>query len=235
MGHRHHRKGCGSCGGNGCGGCGWGGGGGLWPAAALAQQQLVAAAAPWGVPPYGGIPYGGMQPAMADVAAANGMIVQTPVTSMQGYPSFGQAPMAPYTTPAQVLATYGQMSAQAGFPIIPLAMPFGFKSKKIRKKKTRTVVLHTDTVITGDVVYLHIPYRVAKHFDICSLRIGRHYLIGTGSKYGASADLYSVPGGVAIPLPGGILLPGQSVYLKVRNHDCKRSHTFRADLVGAAL
>ena len=212
MGHRHH----GSCGGRGCGGCGWGGG---WGGAGLVP-----------VPAYGGVnpqTYG-----MTDVMAANGMVVQTPVTA--GYPSFGQAPLAAYTAPAQVLAQYTAMSAQAGFPVVPVIAPTAFKPKKIRKKKTRTVVLHSESIITGDVVYLFIPCRTAKHFDIRSLRIGRHYLIST-ARHGVSAELYSVPGGVAIPLPGGIFLPGQPVCLKVKNHDCKHSHWFRASLIGATL
>ena len=228
MGRRHHHKGCGSCGSNscgGCGGCGLGGGGiqSVMAQFALAQQAALAQQyAP--------------STAMMPVATPFGTVDMVPSTtvSTMGYPSFGQGPLAPYTGPAQVLAQYAQMSAQAGFPVVPMAMPMGFKSRKIRKRKTREVCLRPETVITGDVVYLHIPCRVAKHFDICSLRIGRHYLIGTGGHDGVDAELYSVPGGVAIPLPGGILLPGQEVCLKVKNRDC-HSHWFRASLTGAAL
>ena len=219
MGRRHHHKGCGSCGGRGCGGCG--GGGELPPWLAM---QMLAAQAAQGLPP------------MTDVMTANGL-VQVPTTSAMGYPRFGQAaPVSAYVGPAQILGQYAAMSAAAGFPITPRVMSYGFKAKKVRKHKTRELVLHPEAIITGNAVSLFISCRTAKHFDICSLRIGGHYLIDTGSRHGdgVSAERYSVPGGVAIPLPGGLLLPGQRVCLTVKNHD-SHSHWFRASFEGVTI
>ena len=170
--------------------------------------------------------YGGLAPIQADVMTPAGMV------STMGYGTrFGQGPMGMPVGQA-IAAQYMQVRAASGLPAATIVSPLGFGSKRVRRHKRKDITLHIDSILTGPAIALHIPCRVAKHFDVCSLRIGQYYLIGTGGCECVDAELYSLPGGVAIPLPGGVLLPGQRICLTVKNRS-RSSHTFRASILAA--
>ena len=219
MGHRHRRK-CGDCGS--CGVCvpGWGGGwGGGWgPGPVRFGQDAV-------VP-------------VMDVMAANGQVLATaPMAGPYGAMApYAAAPLAaPVSYNQARMAQYTALRSATGLPVGVIPAPLGFRPKKVRKKKTREVVAHIDTFFTGSGG-IFIPRRVAKHFDICSLRVGQIYLFG--GRDPVPAEIFSNGGdcGVGpliIPLPG--VGPGQRICLTVKNRDCKHSHTFRAAIRGMAL
>lgn len=185
------------------------------------------------MPGYGPVPAGlrfgqdVMAPAM-DVMSANGQILATA--------PYGGAPlMAPPPAPTynQILMTqYAAMRSAAGFPVSAMVSPLGFKAKKVRKKKTRTVVARPETFYSGKAIF--IPKCVAKHFDICSLRVGQIYVFA--GKDPVPAEMFAgseCNGGYVIPLPP--VGPNQHIYLTVKNRDCKHSHWFRAGIQGLAL
>ena len=220
MGHRHHRKhrGCGGCGS--CGVCipGGGWGPGYGPGLRFGQEAVV--------------------PAM-DVMAANGQVLATaplagPYGAMAPYAAMPLA--APGVSYNQArMAQYAALRSAAGLPVGVIAAPLGFRAKKVRRKKTRTIKAHLDTFFTGDGG-IYIPHRVAKHFDICSLRVGQIYLFG--GRDPVPAEIFSDRGAcgegpLVIPLPG--VGPGQCIYLTVKNRDCKHSHWFRAAIRGKSL
>ena len=229
MGHHHRRdRGCG-CERRGCfGGCGFGGGGGFPLALAAgygggygprfgADPVVVAPAAlPYGAP-YGGMmaaaPYGGMPPMAMQVASPAPMMAPPQV-------SFNQAIMGQYIAARNA----------SGFPVMPIVGPLGFKSKKIRKHATRTVVARPESFYSPKTIF--IPREVAKHFEICEIRVGQICVLG--GRDAISAEMYSNQGlgPAVIQLPP--MIPGQHVYLKVRNHS-RRSHWFRGSLNGIVL
>lgn len=165
------------------------------------------------------------------------------------YPVYAPQPLvyaapqypAPYAQPyaAPYAQAYGSPHAAAG-PVFGndsslagpegVVTPLGFKPRRIRKHKTRTVIARPQIPFQPSVLY--IPRDVAKHFEICSIRVGQALILG--SRDPIPAELYSNEGfGPArIQLP--MLIPGQHVYLTVRNHT-RDSHTFRAALNGLSL
>ena len=217
MGHRHHRKHRG-CGRGSCEICipgvpvpaGFAGPAGFVPGLRFGQDVMTTA----------------VVPAM-DVLAANGQILAT--APLGGAPLM--APPAP--TYNQLLMTqYAAMRSAAGFPVSAIVSPLGFKAKKVRKKKTRTVVARPETFFTGKGIF--ISKCVAKHFDICALRVGQIYVMG--GKDPVPAEMFTgseCGGGYVISLPP--VGPGQNIYLTVKNRDCKHSHWFRAGIQGLAL
>jgi len=157
------------------------------------------------------------------------------------YPLYAPQPLvyaAPPVYAAQVLQPYapqytapvlvGNDSSLAGPDGI--IAPLGFRPRKIRKHKTRTVIARPQVPYQPSVLY--IPRHVAKNFEICSIRVGQALILG--SRDPIPAEMYSNVGvgPAAIQLPP--LLPGQHVYLTVRNHT-RHSHTFRAALNGLSL
>lgn len=178
------------------------------------------------------------------------------------YPVYAPQPLvyaAPPPPPVQVLAPqyagpyapYGNPYAPYGNPYAPYAgpqqtvlvgqdplvgpdgiiTPLGFKPRKIRKCKTRTVIARPQIPYQPSVLF--IPRDVAKHFDICSIRVGQVLILG--SRDPIPAEMYSANSGrgpAAIQLPP--LLPGQHVYLTVRNHS-SHDKTFRAGLNGLSF
>lgn len=105
----------------------------------------------------------------------------------------------------------------------------GFRKRKIRGRKTRTVIARPDVTIFQPLT-LFIPHYTAKHFDIREIRVGnKSYL---ASRHGVPAERYECNGGVAIQLPP--LLAGQPAFLKVKNRSGS-SHTFRASFTGLAV
>ena len=214
MGHRHHRK-------HGCRdrhceicipGLAVPGMASPFIAQAMAAQGLVAPA---------------FAPQTVDVLAANGTLLNP-----QLRPLAAASLLAPQPTLAQVqMAQYATLRSAAGFPVSTIVAPVGFKAKKIRKRKTRTIVARPDTFFSGKAIF--ISKCVAKHFDICSLRVGQFYVFG--GKDPVPAEMFSndgCGGSAVISLPA--VAPGQHIYLTVRNHDC-HSHWFRAAINGLAL
>ena len=220
MGRRHHRKhrDCGGCGS--CGECRgpWGG---------------------WGPGHGSGLRFGqdAVVPAM-DVMSANGQVLATaPMAGPYGAMApYAAAPLAAGPSYNQVrMAQYAAIRSAAGLPVGVIAAPLGFHAKKVRRKKTRVIKAHLDTFFTGDGG-IRISHRVAKHFDICSLRVGQIYLFG--GRDPVDAEIFTNQGAcgdgpLIIPLPG--VGPGQCIYLTVKNRDCKHSHWFRATILGKAL
>ena len=225
MGHRHHRKhrGCGR------GSC----------------EICIPGVPAYAVPGYGP-PAGFAGPAVVpgmpvavDVMAPNGQILatapygQVPLVQSSAL-RFGQDVMAPALPPTynQLLMTqYAAMRSAAGFPVSAIVSPLGFKAKKVRKKKTRTVVARPETFFTGKGIF--ISKCVAKHFDICALRVGQIYVMG--GKDPVPAEMFTgseCGGGYVISLPP--VGPGQHIYLTVKNRD-NHSHWFRAGIQGLAL
>ena len=138
------------------------------------------------------------------------------------------APYAPQYANGQTTVLVGQDSSLAG-PNGIIA-PLGFKPRKIRKCKTRTVIARPEVPYQPSVLY--IPRDVAKHFDICSIRVGQALILGSRDPIPAEMYTNQGMGPAAIQLPP--LLPGQHVYLTVRNHS-HHSEWFRAALNGISL
>jgi hypothetical protein len=160
------------------------------------------------------------------------------------YPVYAQQPLV-YAAPAPQPLVYAAPSLPqyAAAPVMVVGAdsslagpagvitPLGFKTRKIRKHKTRTVIARPQVPYQPSVLY--IPREVAKHFEICSVRVGQVLILG--SRDPIPAEMYSnegCGGPAMIQLPP--LIPGQHVYLTVRNHS-SRSHHFRAALNGISL
>lgn len=175
----------------------------------------------------------GLTPAFApttvDVLSANGQLLNPQLRPLMANQS---AMLAAPPTFAQVqMAQYASLRSAAGFPVSAIVVPLGFKRKKIRKHKTRTVVARPDTFFTGKVI--SIPRCVAKHFDICSLRVGQFYVFGGRDPIPAerfSNDDCNGPIVISLPAVG----PNQHIRLTVKNRD-NHSHWFRASIDGIAL
>ena len=163
------------------------------------------------------------------VAAANGLAngqVVTVQTSGPGPYGFGYGGFVQ----AQ-LEQYAALKSAAGFPIATVIAPIGFKSKKIRRHKTRTVVARPNTFFKGKGG-IFIPRSVAKHFEICEIKVGGVCIPGFGC--GVPAEIYSnqgCTGPLFIELP--LIGPGQSIRMRVRNHS-NRTRRFRAAVQGVA-
>ena len=234
--HGHHGHHHGHGGGCGWGGCGWGWGGWGWGGYGLP----LLAAAPAYAPGYAAAPmlrvgadpaFGGTSPAAMMPASAAAMTVAQPVAPQmvpQVLPP--AAPVqVPLVTPAQaLLAGYIQAKNAAGFPTGTAIAPLGFRSKKIRKHKRRTVVARPETVYSPRTIL--IPRHVARHFEICSIRVGTSYVFG--SRDGIPAEFYANEGlgPMVIQLPPNVI-PGQHIYMTVKNRSGKSRH-FRAALNG---
>ena len=131
----------------------------------------------------------------------------------------------PASAPVMVVGADSSLAGPAG-----VITPLGFKPRKIRKHKTRTVIARPQVPFQPSTLY--IPREVAKHFEICSVRVGQVLVLG--SRDPIPAEMYSNEGSgpAAIQLPP--LIPGQHVYLTVRNHS-SHSHRYRAALNGISL
>ena len=112
----------------------------------------------------------------------------------------------------------------------PLLLPVGFGPRRIRGHKRRTVIARPEVLY--EAKELLIPYDVAKHFDICSIRAGFTYL----PMRNVPAELYAIRrcggGGLLVSLPP--VLSDQRIYLTVKNRSSD-SHRFRAALNGIAF
>lgn len=233
MGHSHRDRGCG-CGGGGCGLCGLGAFGlGLGLGYPGYGGYPAAAALPaYGVPGYGApqtvmTPQGQVMmpmPAapMAPVAAAPVVATSGPGLAAQLYgPNFATAAMAQYVA----------LRSQAGYPVATLPLPLGFRSKKVHRHQSACVKACPETFFSGKGIF--IPHRVAKHFEIRSIRVGFTYL----PMRNVPAELFStdrcgVGPGAWIPLPP--VMPNQKIILKVKNISGS-SHRFRGAILGTAL
>jgi len=205
----HHHRGCGGCGRCGlCYGFGYGYPYGVLPAA-LAAPALPAAF----YPQFGADPAAAMVPAAAAPMMA---------------PGGGQ----PLSRLPQVMAALQAARANAGgVSLQPAGVgPIGFRPKKVRKHHRRTVVVRPQVFFQPMAIF--IPRRVARHFDICSIKVGQYCVFG--SRDSVPAEMYANEGlGPAIiRLPP--LMPGQHVYITVKNHD-HHSHYFRGALNGIDL
>lgn len=129
--------------------------------------------------------------------------------------------------PSSNATFFGQDLANPG--AAGVLMDLGFRKRKIRGHKTRTVIARPDVTIFQPLT-LFIPHDTAKHFDIREIRVGnKSYL---ASRHGVPAERYECNGGVAIQLPP--LLAGQPAFLKVKNRSGS-SHTIRASFTGLAV
>ena len=107
----------------------------------------------------------------------------------------------------------------------------GFKPRKIRGHKTRTVVARPD--VPFQATSLFISHDVAKHFDIVEMRVGNIALLA--SRDPVPAEMYAshgCNGGALIQFPP--LLPGQHIFLKLKNRSGS-SRRFRGGLNGVAI
>lgn len=129
-----------------------------------------------------------------------------------------------------IMGQYIAARNASGFPVTPIVGPLGFKPKKIRKHSTRTVVARPESFYSPKAIY--IPRHVARYFEICEIRVGQICVLG--GRDPIPAELYTNEGlgPAVIQLPP--MIPGQHVYLKVRNHT-HRSHWFRGSLNGIEL
>ena len=125
---------------------------------------------------------------------------------------------------------YGGTSLAVEAPV-GVVGPLGFKSRRIREGKTRTVYARTETA-AFQPQSLFIPRRVARHFEIREISVGGICLLGGSSCAGIPAELYSnegCAGPAFIQLPP--IIPGMAVRLRVKNIS-DDSHRFRAALNG---
>ena len=108
----------------------------------------------------------------------------------------------------------------------------GFKPRKIRGHKKRTVVARPTVVFQA--TDLRIPRHVAKHFDIYEIRVGNLSLMA--SRDPIPAEMYSSDGcgfpSMSTDFPP--VVPGQHIFLTVKNRSGS-SHRFRAGFAGRAL
>lgn len=236
MGHSHRDRGCG-CGGGGCGLCGLGafGLGGLgypgygFPAAAALPAYGGYPAPAYGAPPQMVMTPQGqvMMPAQAAPMAPIAPAAPVVATSGPGLAALAYGPN--FATAA--MAQYVALRSQAGYPVAALPLPLGFRSKKVHRHQSACVKACPETFFSGKGIF--IPHRVAKHFDICSIRVGLSYL----PMRNVPAELFStdrcgVGPGAWIPLPP--VMPGQKIVLKVKNRSGS-SHRFRGAILGTAL
>jgi len=111
-----------------------------------------------------------------------------------------------------------------------LISPLGFRSRRIRKHKTRTVVARTQ--VPYQPMTLFIPREVSKHFEICGVKVGQYELLA--SRDPIPAELYANEGAGPALIRIPPVLPGQYIFLKVHNHS-GHTHRFRASLNGLAF
>lgn len=155
-------------------------------------------------------------------------------TAQYVLPSPAAAPICPpcpaplYTAPATNIVTSGPGGLLDG----GFGTALGFKPRKIRGHKKRTVVARPEVIFQA--TELRIPHDVAKHFDIYEIRIGNLSLLA--SRDPIPAELFSNEG-CGFPLMTTDfppVVPGQHIFLKVKNRSGS-SHRFRAGFVGRAL
>ena len=172
-----------------------------------------------------GLPY----PYAAYPYAANSLLLGAPAVS----------PLTPYYRQGLPLVPQyggiyvGQEAAVVPAPVAPVGVvgPLGFKSRRIREGKTRTVYARTETA-AFQPQSLFIPRRVARHFEIREISVGGICLLGGSSCAGIPAELYSnegCAGPAFLQLPP--IIPGMAVRLRVKNIS-DDSHRFRAALNG---
>lgn len=113
------------------------------------------------------------------------------------------------------------------FPVCAVPSLLGFKAKKIRKHKIKTVVAHTDTFYSSKGIF--IPQHVARHFTIREIYVGNVCVYKEHEGFPAELLLEET---VFIALP--IVGPNQQIRMKVHNHSC-RAHWFRAAIEGVAF
>ena len=109
--------------------------------------------------------------------------------------------------------------------------PLGIHRKKVKKHHTTTVVACPQVLYK--VNQLMIPSHVARHFEIKSIRVGlQEFLV---SRAGIPADVFSNKSFTpfVINLPGPIL-PGQRIYIRVKNTS-RHKKWFRGAFDGLAL
>ena len=148
-----------------------------------------------------------------------------------------EGPGGPWLVPSSVPFALANPSSNATFfgqagPAIapvPVLLPLGFKPRKIRGHKKRTIIARSDVAIYQPLA-LFIPHDTAKHFDILEIRAGSKIFLT--SRHGVPAEMYECNGGVEIQLPP--LLAGQPAFLKVKNRSGS-SHKFRASFTGLAI
>ena len=113
-----------------------------------------------------------------------------------------------------------------------LGTALGFKPRKIRGHKKRTVCARPEVIFQA--TDLRIPRDVAKHFDIYEIRVGNLSLMA--SRDPIPAEMYSNEG-CGFPLMSTDfppVVPGQHIFLTVKNRSGS-SHRFRAGFTGRAL
>lgn len=173
----------------------------------LQQQQPALLATPVAAPQY--LAQSSAQPLMQPQFVVPGQMV------------------GPNVYASTALATPGAVCRPA--PTFVVA-PLGFRSRKVGGHMTRRIIARS-----REGAYqpsgLFIPHHVARHFSIKSIRVsggGGNLLSRRGS---VPAEFFSRENcdGMMIQLP--VLLPGQRVVIRVRNHTGS-SHNFRAALTG---
>jgi len=143
----------------------------------------------------------------------------------------GPGSYGPYGGPTTNIATMAQVVALRGGGMCQNICPLGVRAKKVKKCHTTTVVACPEVLYK--VNQLSIPSHVARHFEIKSIRVGlQEFLVGRGS---VPADVFSNKSFVpfVINLPGP-LLPGQKIYIRVKNTS-RHKKWFRAAFDGIAL
>lgn len=171
----------------------------------------------FGLRPFPFFPYPYVQPLPLALAAP-------PYVAPYGLPTYApvQAAVPAYATPT--VTAGADMNALA---VSGIVAPLGFKSRRIRKHQRRTVVARP--CAPYQPMTLFIPRHVAKHFEIESIRVGNRYLLG--SRDGVTAELYANEGSGPALIQIPPLLPGQHIFMKVKNTSGKSRH-FRASLNG---
>ena len=137
---------------------------------------------------------------------------------------------APIASLDRTVTITGQNALLGGVPGIVTSL--GFKPRKIRGHKTRTVVARPD--VPFQATSLFISHDVAKHFDIKEIRVGNFSFLASRDPVPAERfDSRSCNnGGAFIQLPP--VLPGQHIFLRVKNRSGS-SHRFRGWLDGVAI
>lgn len=185
--------------------------------------------------PYGGYPFGlGQQYGLAQQYAPAPAPQCTPVIANYGNTQVlacaeAVRASAPVVTMGQDPAYYGGAGALALPP--GLTAPLGFRSRKVRGHKTRRVVACAEQAFQATGLF--IPRRVAKHFEIKSIRVGGICLLNECGPIPAeyfSNDGCGIPGPIQFPP----IFPGQRIEMRVKNHD-DDSHTFRAVMSGVFI
>ena len=152
-----------------------------------------------------------------------------------------EGPGGPWLVPSSVPFALANPSSNATFfgqagpmglinpGVTGVLLPLGFKTRRIRGHKTRTVIARPNVNIYQPLT-LFIPHDTAKHFDIREFRVGSTSYLA--SRHGVPAEMYECNGGVEIQLPP--LVAGQPAFLKVKNRSGS-SHKFRASFTGIAV